>query len=739
MGRSDQGERYGPQLSDAPLSDGPAADAARVVPSTCWECSVCCGTLVTVEDGRVTDIAPNPGHPYSKGAFCIKGVRGALGVTYGPGRVLHPLRRDGPRGSGRWTRITWDAALDEMTDRLAAVRAQHGPLSLAGAVSGAYFSRGAIVALLMRSIGSPNWMINQDLCGGCRAVSARAMGLNITSGEDIANTSCILLVGRNPQAADPIQWAAIKQAKQRGARMIVIDPKRVPACDLADLWLRPRPGTDAALALAMIKVLIDEQLYDRGFVERWCHGFDELAQRAAQYPPAAAEALTGVPADDIVAAARMYARGPSCFVSGHGIDAFSAGVQTFRAFHSLLAISGNVDRLGGNRRLKTPRGFRPYLDLLHMPQFRLPDDVARQALGADRFPLWAGPRGWQTACHNPTVLDAILTSRPYPVRAMYISGVNIAVTYPNTQRTLAALRSLDFVAVATHEMTPTAAMADIVLPKTTALEEEEVSFAPAGPAVLYTRNVVPPAGEARCDLDIAVDLLDRLAARGAVTKSLLPWRSQREFNEFILGDSGISLAELQRTGCVPVPYRLGNFEEVPFATPSGKVELLSEAMRAAGLDPLPGFVQPVRESAAVDVRERYPLILLTGDREKTYNHSRFRGQAWARKVSPDPTLLIHPDAAQRLGIDDKEWVTVETPAGTAPCRLRARITDATPPDVVSTGMGWWRPDAPGPEHGALDVNINAALSYDGPYDPASGSPDARGLMCRVRRVAADAI
>ena len=725
-------------LADSQPLDRSPQSAATVYPSTCWECSVCCGSLVTVADGRVTDIAPNPDHPYSKGAFCIKGIRGALGATYGASRVLHPLRRDGPRGSGRWTRISWDAALDEMAERLAAVRAQHGPLAIAGAVSGAFFSRGAIVALLLRSIGSPNWMINQDLCGGCRAVSARAMGLNITSGEDIAHANCILLVGRNPHAADPVQWTAIKQAKKRGAHLIVIDPKRIPACDLADIWLRPRPGTDAALALAMISVLIDEKLYDAAFVERWCHGFDELAQRAAQFPPTKAAQLTGVPADQIIAAARMYAQGPSCFVSGHGIDAFSAGVQTFRAFHSLLAISGNVDRQGGNRRVKTPRGFRSYLDLLHMPQFRLPEDIERRTLGADRFPLWAGPRGWQTACHNPTVLDAILTGRPYPVRAMYISGVNIAVTYPDTQRTLRALRSLDFVAVAAHEMTPTAQMADIVLPKTTALEEEEVSFAPAGPAVLYTRNAVPPSGEARCDLDIAVALLDRLAARGALTKNLIPWRSQREFNEFLLGDSGISLAELQRTGCVQVPYRLGNFDEQPFATPSRKIELFSETMRAAGLEPLPDFTPPARERASGDVRARYPLILLTGDREKTYHHSRFRGEAWARKVSPDPTLLIHPDTARGLGIADKEWVAVETPAGALPCRLRAKLSDATAPDIVSTGMGWWRPDAPGPEHGALDININAALSYAGPFDPAAGSPDARGLLCRVRRAAAGA-
>ncbi|HLH92991.1 MAG TPA: molybdopterin-dependent oxidoreductase [Xanthobacteraceae bacterium] len=714
--------------------DRGAASGAAVHPSTCWECSVCCGSLVTVENGRVTDIVPNRDQPHSKGAFCIKGIRGALGVTYGPGRLLHPMRRAGPRGSGNWTRISWEAALDEMADRLAAVRTQYGPLALAGAVSGAFFSRGAIVALLLRSLGSPNWMINQDLCGGCRAVSARAMGLNITSGEDIAHTNCILLVGRNPSAADPVQWAAIKAAKKRGARLIVIDPKRIPACDLADIWLRPRPGTDAAVALAMIDVMIEEGLYDRDFVERWCHGFEALKERAARYSPGRAAELTGMPAGQIVAAARLYAQGPSCFVSGHGIDAFSAGVQTFRAFHSLVAIAGNVDRLGGNRRVKTPRGFRSYLDLLHMPQFRLPEEIERKTLGADRFPLWAGPRGWQTACHNPTVLDAILTGRPYPMRALYASGVNILVTYPNTQRTIEALRSLDFFAVAAHEMTPTAQMADIVLPKTTALEEEEVSFAPAGPIVLYTRNAAPPHGEARCDLDIAVGLLDRLEARGALTRRFIPWRDQREFNEFILGDSGISLAELQRKGFAEVAYRLGNFDEQPFATPSRKVELFSETLRAAGLDPLPDYVPPAREAAADDVRARYPLILLTGDREKTYHHSRFRGQSWAEKVSPDPILLIHPDTARALGIDGGDWVTVETPAQLPPCRLRAKLSDATAPDVVSTGMGWWRPDAPGPQHGALDVNINAAMAYDGPFDPASGSPDARGLLCRVEAV-----
>ena len=209
-------------------------------PTTCWECSTCCGALATVRDGRVVDFAPNRDNPYSKGAFCIKGIRGAPGITYRPNRLLHPMRRTGARGEGKWARVSWDEALDEMADRLAQVRQKHGPEAIVGATSGAYFSRSLILALTLRSIGSPNWMINQDLCGGCRAVSARVMGLNITRGEDIDNTRCALIVGRNPSIADPVEWAALKAAKKRGARIIVIDPKRTPAAQMADLWLAPQ-------------------------------------------------------------------------------------------------------------------------------------------------------------------------------------------------------------------------------------------------------------------------------------------------------------------------------------------------------------------------------------------------------------------------------------------------------------------------------------------------------------------
>ncbi len=702
----------------------------RTVPTTCWECSTCCGAIAHVEGGRVTRIDPNPAHPASRGAFCVKGIRGLAEITYGATRLLHPLRRIGERGSNRWEEISWDAALDAMAEGFSAARSKHGPLSLAGATGGAFFSRGAIMALALRAMGSPNFLINQDLCGGCRGVSDMVTGLAIQSGEDVEHAKTVLMVGANPHAANPVQWARIKEAKARGAKIVVLDPLRSEAAKIADLWLRPHPGTDAAIGLAMMQVLIAENRHDMAFIDQWTRGYEALAERVQDWTPERAASVSGVPADLILAAARAYAEGPSAFVSGHGIDAVTNGVQTFRAFHCLVAISGNLDRAGGNRRAKRPRGFRNYLDVIHDPAFQLPPEVAAKTLGADRFPLWAGPKGWQTACHNPTVIEAMLTGQPYPVRAMYVSGVNIAVTYPNSQRTLAALRSLDFLVVAAHSMNPTAAVADIVLPKTTTLEEEDVSINAHGPCVTWTAALAARVGEARPDIEIAAGLLERMAARGAADRKLMPWNTQREFNEFLVKDTNLDLGKLASDGYAEFDYAQGDFAKQVFKTPSGKVELWSQRMADAGLDPLPDWLPT---GASQENNPAYPFTLQTGLREKTYHHSRFREQAWARKVSPDPLLKINPDTARSLGIADGEWVRVETPRGQGACRLKASLTDATAPGVVVTGMGWWLPESPGPEFGALEVNINAALSYAGPYDPASGSADTRGVPCRISR------
>ena len=705
--------------------------ASGVVPSTCWECGAICGSLLTVQNGKVLKIGPNASHPASRGAFCVKGIRAAHEWTYQSSRLRNPLRRVGPRGSGKFERVSWDSALDQMAERFAGVRSEYGPLALAGAVSGAFFSRGLVMALLMRALGSPNWMINQDLCGGCRAVGEKMTGLDITGGEDIDNTACAMIVGRNPAVADPIQWMALKRAKARGARILVIDPFRTSAVEIADLWLRPRPGTDTAVAMALIKVCIDEGLYDRAFVQEWCHGFEKLAERVGSCTPAWAEEHSGVAAADIVAAARMYGQGPSCFVSGHGIDASSNGVQTFRAYDCLVGISGNIDRIGGNRRAKKPPGFKTYFDVLFDPAFRLSPDVEAERIGARQFPLWAGPLGYQMACHNPSVIDAMLTGRPYPVRALFASGVNIAVTYPDTPRTIEALKSLDVFVVAAHTMTPTAAWADLILPKTTTIEEEQVHIHQGAPCVTYTRAGATRDGEVKSDLEIALGLIERLAPRGAAEARFIPWADQTEFNTYLLEGSSISLDDLKRDGFAAFPYRLGNFEEKPFVGPTGKVELYSENMARVGLDPLPAHVPPSYVLDHVAASDGFPLVLQTGLREKTYHHSRFREQAWARKVSPDPVVYIHPETAERFAVAEGSWITVRTPGASGSCRLKAKLTTDTMVGVLTTGVGWWLPEAPAPHFGARDVNINAALSYSGRWDPATGSADTRGIACRI--------
>jgi anaerobic selenocysteine-containing dehydrogenase len=709
------------------------AKDGKTVASTCWECSTHCGGLFTSENGRVTKIAPNPDHPASLGAFCIKGFRGLPELTYHPDRVLHPMRRKGPRGQGQWQKITWDEALDEMCENFLKVQNEYGPLSLCGAVSNAHFSRGVSLALLMRAFGSPNWMMNQDLCGGCRALSDKLTGLTMGNGEDIDNTGCALVVGRNPSAADPTQWLALKRAQKKGAKIITIDPARTQAAAIADLWLQPKLGTDASIALAMINWMITNNRYNQEVVEKWCHGFERLADRAKKFTPKYAANISGVSANDIVTAAKWYANGPSCFVSGHGIDAFSAGVQTYRAFHALVAISGNLDRVGGNRRVKKPRGFTNYIEVLHKPEFRLPHNTEERTIGADQFPLWAGPNGWQTACHNPSVINAILTDKPYPVRAMYVTGVNIVVTYPNTQKTIKALGLLDYLCVATHMMTPTAEFADLVLPKTTGLEDEDISLEANGPCLSIVQPSHPPMGEARSDFWIAGELIKRLEARGhKKSRNFFPWHTKRQFNEFLLGDNAIKIDELLEKGYVDYDFDLGDFSQDGFKTPTGKIELYSETLAGMGLDPLPNYIPTAGSNVAKKVRDNYPLLLLTGAREKSYHHSRFRDQGWARKVAPDPWLQLHPETAEDLGVKTDDWVIVETANHPGSCRLKVSVTEKTMKEVARTGMGWWYPEAEGPEHGALDVNVNAALSYDGPKDPVTGSSDIRGIPCRIR-------
>ena len=703
----------------------------RVIASTCKECTVKCGSLIYVRGGQVVKIAGNPEHPHSEGAFCIKGVRAPLAAYDHPDRLLAPLRRTGERGTGAWQPVTWDEALAEIAARLGEVKQRSGPLSICGAVSNQYGSRGVAMALLLRSLGSPNYMINQDLCQGCRRTASTVTGLAAAPANELKRTRCVLVVGKSPSDSDVVQWMHLKAAKRHGARLIVVDPRRTQVARMAERWLAIKPGTDAALALAMTHVIFEEGLWDREFVDGWCTGTEELRRRAAQYPPAAAQSITGVSADEIAEAARVFAtQKPACLVLGHGIDAQANGVATARAFYALLALTGNVDRPGTNRMAKGLAGFRDTGPILNDPAFRLPRAVEEQIIGGREFPLWSGPDAWAKTCHNPSVIRAMASGDPYPVRALYVSGVNIVCTYPDMRATIAALRGLDLLVVASDHMTPTAELADFVLPKTTLLEEEEISSEPNAPCLSVMQRVLPLRGEVRTDMEIAIALRDQLRARGLVDYDVLPWNSHREFTDYQLQDTGLDFDELRARGFHEFGFGYEGWRKRGFPTPSGKIELASSRLAAAGYDPLPDFTP-------ANYHERdpaYPLTLLTGIRTMAYHHSRFRNHAWARSVQNVPELRISPATAERYGVAGGDWVALETPNGAGGVYLQAKVTEEMPADVVGTGMGWWFPEVRTPDRGALTYNVDAAISYGPPWDPVSGSPEARNCACRIRRV-----
>lgn len=710
--------------------------ATKVIPSTCKECSVRCGSLIYVEDDRVVRITGNPDHPGSKGAFCVKGVNAPVTAREHPDRPLYPQRRVAERGDRKWERISWDSAFDAIAERLGQIKAQHGATAIAGAVSNHFVSRGVAMTQLLRSIGSPNYMINQDLCQGCRYTAAMLTGVGAQPGSELSKARCILVIGKSPSDSSVVQWMHIKEAKRAGAELIVVDPRHTQISRLADQWLPIKPGTDAALALSMIHVVFSENLLDSAFVAEWCVGADRLRQRAEQYPPAVAAGITGISADAIIKAARSFATAkPGCLILGHGIDAQANGVKTTIAFHALLALTGNIDREGTNRLPKQQSGFRDYFSIINDPAFRLPMEIEEKIIGGEEYPLWSGPKSWSKSSHNPSLIRAAITGRPYPIKGLYVSGVNIVCTYPDIRNTIAALRQLDLLVVATDHMTPTAELADFVLPKTTLLEEEDVSADQSAPCLAIVQSALPPKGEAKSDIEIAVGLRDALSRRGLLEYELFPWNSHRDFINFQLRETGVSFDELCVKGYRPISLSYEEYRMKGFKTPSGKIDLCSERLQEIGQDPLPDYKPPVYAK----LPEGFDLVLLTGIRSMGYHHSRFRNHAWARKLQDAPELRINPRTAECHNIGRDDWVWVTTPNTPHRVLLKAWLTDEVPEEIVATGMGWWYPEIDGADRGALTFNIDGAIPYGPPWDPISGSPEARNTACKISRAASSEV
>lgn len=712
-------------------NESPEVAVDKVVRSVCEICPMHCGILVYVKSGRIVSIQGDKEHPSTRGYTCIKG-RKEHEVLYHPGRVTHPM----VMGKEGWNRLSWDDALENIADRLQEVKVKYGPSAICGYECLPGEPGGLAMTLFLRSLDSPNLMNNLDLCAGPGVIAdAVTIGASICTYFSVAdwkNSKCILLVGTNIAVSAPSQWRDATEAIANGAKLIVADPRRTECAEKADIWLQIRPGSDGALALGMLNVIVNEKLYDEQFVAEWCVGFEQLKQRVQEYSVEKVEAITWVPAEDIRKAAQLFAETkPACLRANIGALQHNNSFQAGRAFAILASITGNIDVSGGcllvRRRLG---GITPGRAIAE--KYRLPRHIEEKQLGAKQFPLWAGPDSvMQGAAHIPTVLRAIITSDPYPVKAMFNVGRNPVLTFPDTRNVLEALKSLELLVVCTYTMSPTVELADVVLPRAHPFEINRLITNGYGQWLSAVERAVEPPEECWDDVKTLFELTKKMKQKGYIDEGFVPWRDVQECIDDMLKDTGTTFEGLEKEGVVTVPLMYRKYEESGFRTPSGKVELYSSLLGRYGYDPLPFYQEPPNsEISAPRLADKYPLMLITS-RQLAHNLSRFPENPWVRNLTPYPQLEIHPEAARERGIAEGDLVWIETPKGR--CKHKAKVTERIHPKVVNGSFGWWFPEKPSPEHGCLEANINAVMSYEPPYDPVVGINSVQGVLCEVCR------
>ncbi|MHC1711980.1 MAG: molybdopterin-dependent oxidoreductase [Solidesulfovibrio sp.] len=693
-------------------------------PGICRICHGGCAVRLTVAGGRVVRVRPRAGSPFSLGRMCVKGLS-TPEMMYHPDRLLYPLKRLGERGAGRFARVSWDEALSDIAGRLGAFRRESGPESVAlgqGTGRHHYFH----VIRFANSFGTPNWYEP----GLANCFIPRITVSNLTYGGFVAGDyygdtppRTILFWGHNPLVSGPDGELAfpVKRALAGGAFGIAVDPRRSETAKQCGLWLPIRPGTDAALALAMIRAIIVEGWYDREFVAAHTTGFEELRQQVKDCTPSWAEAITGVPAASMLEAARRYAKEkPSILEWGVSLEQNPNCLQTVRAVAILRGLTGNIDIPGSDCFGQELVAAYPVL------RQALPPEAFAKRIGADRFKLLGGFRAVMPSAHIPGLFAAMRTGDPYRIRGLLIFGNNPLATVANARGVHDALRALDLLVVSDFFMTPTAALADYVLPSAFWPEIDQILELPlVAPQAVFAHRKVAAVGECRQNELILNDLAKRLGLPGA-DESLAEVLSQR------LKPIGLTFDELADRFMVRLPPRYRRFEEKGFHTPSHKVELSSRALSRLGYDALPSFREPPESPvSAPETAREFPLVLTTGARRPEYFHSEQRQIARLRGRRPDPLAEMGTATAARYGITDGDWVRVRSPRGEI--RMRARVTDDIMEGVVSIDHGWWFPERGAFDFGAFASNANVLTNDGPPYDPAFGSYQLRGLLCAVEK------
>ncbi|MGB9887573.1 MAG: molybdopterin-containing oxidoreductase family protein [Moorellales bacterium] len=675
-----------------------------------------CGLVVRVEGNYIVSARGDPAAPPpSAGYSCHKAS--ALGDRLAsPYRLTRPLLRQGPRGAGKWKEVSWSEALDFTAENLKRVRDRYGPeavVFMQGAPKGLEYLG---LSRFAHAFGSPNLVTPASLCFMPRVAASLLTCGYYPLPDYSGRPGTILVWGSNltDTNADGVPAAELRRALANKPKLIVVDPRRTELAKRADIWLRLRPGSDSALALAFLKVIIEENRFDQEFVRHWTLGFDQLAARAKEYSLESLSRLTWLSTEEIVAAARLYAEyRPGCLQWGNAIEHSPSSTETARMLLVLAAICGDLEVPGGNIR-------PPSLPLLKGSEFTLNDRIrgtTRPIISAD-YPMAAQ----LLFVPYHLAVEAMLAGKPYPVKAAYLQGTNPLLTYPDSRKTYQALTSLEFMAVAEVFMTPTAALADVVLPVATRMEHDDLAFytQPFGRVVARPKLVDPPEG-CRSDLVLLAELADRLGL------GELFWKSEEECINNILAPAGIDYARLRETLVLAGEKSYFQYRTSGFRTPSGKVEIAPERLAAWGLDPVPA---PYLDLPEPD--ETLPL-LLTSAKSPHYFHSAHRHIARLREREPEPVAELHPDTASRYGIGEGDPVRISTRTGSIV--QKAKLNPDLHPLTVIASYGWWFPER-GPQEmfGWQEANLNLLTAAEGPSDPLVGSLALRGLPCRVERV-----
>jgi anaerobic selenocysteine-containing dehydrogenase len=690
-----------------------------VVKSHCRMCHGGCGVLIYTKNGKVSKIAGDPDCPINHGTLCSKGIASPQ-LAYHPDRLTYPIRRVGPKASGKWERISWDEALAAIAERILNYKEKSGAESIVMGYGTGRENEAAIYRFA-NLLGTPNVLTAGHFCYGPRiATSIITCGTNpVVDYEN--HPKCIILWGNNLVISNPDEYKGepFSVSLDKGAKLIVVDPRLTRAAARAHIWLQLRPGTDTALAYGMLNVIVNEALYDKEFVANYVHGWEPFVRRVNEYTPEKVAKITWVPENKIIDAARLYATTPPAGIQwGVAIEQQVNCADNDRILMALMGITGNLDVPGGQMLFRTPKINNVSTFGAHK---MLAKNQAAKRLGGERFRL-AGNFG----IINPKcVWDAIIKAEPYAVKMLFLISTNPMLTRANAKKVREALERVEFMVVSDFFLTPTAELADIVLPSATWLEMDYVGDFWKRHGYLLPRRKAVEIGECRSDHE----MLNELAHR--VGQGEYWWDNFEGGLDYILEPMGITWQDFKAMDYIRGDVSYQKYKQKGFSTPTGKLEIYSTLLEKWGYDPLPRFREPPESPyAAPELNNDYPYILITGRRLPGFFHSENRQVPWLRELHKDPVVEIHPKTAQKEGIHEGDWVILESPRGKV--RQRSKFFEGMDPRVVSAEHAWWYPEKKDPDHGWDESNIN--ILTDNSFancDPAMGSTHVRTLLCKI--------